>query len=185
MPKIIAFTGNKQVGKDTAAKVLVEQFGFRKFAFADPLKNMLREYLRLRGCSEDYIERCIEGDLKETPIPSFSGHSPRYAMQTLGTEWGRNCIGKSFWIDTWRSVTAGSLSPIVATDLRFRNEAAAVRELGGTIIRINRPDTEFTDGHSSETEVYLIDADHFWTNDFQTKETFQDYVTTKVKGLLA
>ena len=35
-------------------------------------------------------EAHIEGALKEVPCELLGGKTPRYAMQTLGTEWGRD-----------------------------------------------------------------------------------------------
>lgn len=64
---LIGFTGFKGSGKDTAAKVLIEEEGFEKVAFAGGLKHMLRSAMLEMGLAPEYIEECIEGGYKELP----------------------------------------------------------------------------------------------------------------------
>lgn len=131
LPPIVAFTGQAGSGKSTATKYLVEQHGYTLVKFAGPLKDMMR----LIGLTEDEIE----GSLKEKPCNLLAGKTPRHAMQTLGTEWGRNCIGDGFWINLWRERAVDVLAQagrVVVDDCRFPNEAAAIRRLGGDIYRI-------------------------------------------------
>ena len=53
-------------------------------------------------------------------------------MQTLGTEWGRECIGPEVWVDVWKSNVQkwldGGLN-VVVDDMRFPNEWDAVKAL--------------------------------------------------------
>jgi hypothetical protein len=131
MTRLIAFTGLAGSGKTTAARYLVEQHDFVRVRFADPLKAMLRTL----GLSEAEID----SELKEAPSPLLGGWTPRHAMQTLGTEWGRLCMGEDFWVNHWQMRTANWLRlgrSVVVDDCRFENEAAAVRVPGGKIVRI-------------------------------------------------
>lgn len=146
---IIAFTGYAGAGKSTAANILIEN-GWARGKFAAPLKNMLRSLLRDQGASADLIERMIEGRLKEQPTHYLNGRTPRHAMQTLGTEWGRTCIDEDLWVDAAMRSVSG---PTVFDDCRFPNEAAAIREAGGTIIEIQRPGVLAINGHVSEVLV--------------------------------
>lgn len=60
-------------------------------------------------------------------------------MQTLGTEWGRDILGSDFWIRLWRArveQVASEGKRVVVDDLRFPNEAKAIRQLGGDIYRL-------------------------------------------------
>jgi hypothetical protein len=145
---IIGLIGRKGSGKDTAAIALLDQ-GYVVVKFAGALKAMLQTYLKYVGVSEPYIDRLIEGDLKESYLPAFGGRSPRYAMQTLGTEWGRDIMSKTFWIEAFVR-RCHQFPKVVCTDVRFPNEAAAIKELGGTLIRISGRTTDKTDTHSSE-----------------------------------
>lgn len=153
---ILGFTGYKGSGKDTAA-----QFDayVRIYKFADPLKDMLRTFLKLRGADTEHIERMIEGDLKEEPSYFLNEQTPRWAMQSLGTEWGRNLIDGDLWMDTMkdRLVAVKKDHVVAVTDIRFVNEAKLIFALGGKIIRITRPGMEIPAvAHQSEAEMKLI-----------------------------
>lgn len=130
-PPVVAFSGQAGAGKSTATRHLVEQHGYTLVKFAGPLKDMMRAI----GLTEDEIE----GDWKEKPCNLLSGKSPRQAMQALGTEWGRDLIGKDFWTFLWEHralqvIDAGGR--VVTDDCRFPNEAQLIRRLGGDIYKI-------------------------------------------------
>ena len=142
---IIGLTGYAGSGKSTAAQILVERHGFTLVKFAGPLKKMMR----CLGLGD----REIEGDLKETPHPVLNNKTPRYAMQTLGTEWGRDQIGPALWVNVAMEAACKVLDQggrVVIDDCRFPNEAAAIKQAGGTVIKINRPGVGPVNGHVSE-----------------------------------
>lgn len=146
MTDLIGITGRAGSGKSTAADVLLKA-GWARVKFADPLKNMLRAI----GLSD----RHIEGDLKEVPCDLLQGKTPRWAMQSLGTEWGRQCIGEGLWLDLARREIALTIAqgvPVVVDDVRFENEAQLIRDLGGTILQITRGNAE-TPSHASEADL--------------------------------
>lgn len=129
-PRLIAFTGKAGAGKSTAADILVAQ-GWTRVKFAAPLKAMCRAI--------GMTEAQIEGDEKELPSPLMQGHTPRYVMQTLGAEWGRDLIGPSFWIDLWEDSAARCLDEggrVVVDDCRYPNEADVIRKLGGVLVEL-------------------------------------------------
>lgn len=126
-PRVIALTGLAGSGKSTAADYLVADYGYTLVKFAGPLKAMLREV----GLTVNEIE----GNRKELPIDFLCGKTPRQAMQTLGYEWGRKCIGEDFWVNAWR-LAVNDCRHVVVDDCRFPNEAMAVRRLGGEVWRI-------------------------------------------------
>lgn len=145
---IIGLTGLAGSGKSTAAMHLVERHGFQRVRFAGPLKAMLAAL----GCTPAEID----GDRKEMPCELLGGKTPRWAMQTLGTEWGRNLIASDLWIRAWQHAVAQVPAgvPIVVDDCRFANEAAAIQAAGGSIIRIVRPGAGAgAAGHSSEGQA--------------------------------
>jgi hypothetical protein len=131
LPPVVGLTGLAGSGKSTAASYLVERHNYTRVRFAGPLKAMMRAV----GLSESQIE----GADKEKPCRMLAGKTPRHAMQTLGTEWGSNCIGADFWIFLWTDAALKVLDNggrVVVDDCRFPNEAAAVRRLGGDIYRL-------------------------------------------------
>lgn len=131
LPPVIALTGLAGSGKSTASKYLVEKHGYQLVKFAGPLKDMLRAI----GFGEDDIE----GSDKELSNSLLCDKTPRYAMQTLGTEWGRKCIGENFWTGLWVDTATGVIAKggrVVVDDCRFPNEAAEIRKLGGVVWRM-------------------------------------------------
>lgn len=127
-PTLVGLIGRKGSGKDTAAAALLSE-GYQNVKFAGALKDMIRCLLAYQGVDSDTIERMVEGDLKEAPTPHLAGRTPRYAMQTLGTEWGRDLIGEDFWT----AVTMARVGDrkTVITDVRFPNEVQSVEAAGG------------------------------------------------------
>jgi len=161
---VVAFTGKRGSGKSEAAKALVEEMGFVDLKFADPLKNMLRAMYSTCGLEDDEIERKIEGDLKEEPCPWLQGKTPRYAMQTLGTEW-REMISTDMWSEMFKMrVKSGVFGDrIVCSDYRFPHEGLVLDDLGAVKYRITRDAadaaTDEASQHSSETLIDMVPTD--------------------------
>ena len=156
-PTIIGLTGFAGTGKDTVRTIL-EEHGFYGMAFADPIRDMLREMLTNNGISDAYMD---DRNLKEAIIPEL-GVSYRHMAQTLGTEWGRS-LKSDFWLklagahmaDVQDSTCATQLK-FVLSDVRFTNEADWVRERGGMIWHIQRSAATPVRPHVSESEVAYI-----------------------------
>jgi hypothetical protein len=181
MTTVIGLTGRKGSGKDTAASVLVRDYGFGLVKFADPLKNMLSALFAYQGASEDEIYRMLEGDLKEVGVDYLQGKTPREAMQTIGTEWGRNLIGENIWTDAAKRRIALCHDAIV-TDLRFPNELRILRELGAITVRIVRPSlyANSFSAHPSEQFIDEMEVDAEIINDGSERE-LQDKLCTLVE----
>lgn len=137
---IIGLTGKARSGKDTAAEYLAT-IGFDHYWFSKPMKDACKVIF-------DWSDQHVYGDLKEVVDPAF-GCSPRQALQTLGTEWGRDCIGENLWVDIAKAKMRCAEN-IVISDVRFDNEARAIREMGGFVIEIIRPGIKSVEAHSSE-----------------------------------
>lgn len=145
-PHLVGISGKAGSGKTTASAALVE-VGWVRVKMADPLKDMLR--------SIGLTDRHIEGDLKETPCDLLQGKTPRHAMITLGTEWGRDMIGPDFWIGIARKRIIAALASgknVVVDDVRYDNEAALIRDLGGDVVQVER-DCANQIAHKSENGV--------------------------------
>ncbi len=150
-PKLVGLLGRKGSGKDTAALVLLSR-GYQNVKFAGALKDMLRCLLFVQGLDNDTIQRMVEGDLKETETPYLGGRTPRYAMQTLGTEWGRDLIADVLWVGT--AIRRAMGHDTVMTDVRFPNEVAAIQEAGGVVFGITADWIKPTPGeHESEALI--------------------------------
>lgn len=163
---LVGLSGRAGSGKSTLAEALERRLGFGRVRFAGPLKAMLA------AVSPELAEESG----KAHPSPLLCGRTPRHAMQTLGTEWGRQCIGPDFWTVLWRDKlrrTASAMalygSPVrlVAEDCRFENEAAAIRALGGVIVRVDCPWTAGAGAHVSESGI--AEPDFVIANDVSGK----------------
>ena len=167
-PSLVGISGRSGAGKSTAADVLVGS-GWVRVKFADPLKRMLRAI--------GLDDRHIEGDLKEKPCDLLAGQTPRHAMQTLGTEWGRQCIAPDLWTSLCRREILLCLSQgksVVVDDVRFENEAEVIRALGGSVLRLNHGNNG-ADGHASEAGV-VADMAYSNTGTRAELEGFMRYV---------
>ena len=167
---IIGLAGRKGSGKDTAAEVFVAG-GYQHLKMATPLKMMLVTLLRYQGVDPHIIPRMIEGDLKEMPTAFLGGHSPRHAMQTLGTEWGRDQMGADFWVDIFLN-TAAQFTHVICSDIRFPNELAAC----DLVYRIERPQPLAGDGHASESHIDELPVDAVFMNEAPSAQHFQAQV---------
>lgn len=165
MINLVGITGYAGSGKSTAARHLIDNHGFVPVKFAGPLKSMMR----CLGIGEAEIE----GHLKELPSAILGGKTPREAMQTLGTEWGRAMISPNLWVNAAMSVVDTVLDHdgrVVIDDLRFENEAVAIKERGGIIIRIDRPGVGPVNAHTSERNPIRHD---WWIDNRSDIELFR------------
>ena len=172
-PRVIGLCGAAGSGKSRVAGIL-SGHGYTRVRFADPLKAMARTLLAASGVAEGDLERMVEGDLKELPHPALGGKSPRLAMQTLGTEWGRTHLGLDFWAHTARRKIRAILADggrVVVEDCRFPNEAAVIKgpfvgsdfsHCGALWLVLGRGG--IVSGHESEAHQRSLGADLFLDN---------------------
>jgi hypothetical protein len=78
----------------------------------------------------------------------------RRLLRLIGTECGRNCVGPDCWTSLWSSEANGSAYPIIADDLRFENEAEAVRDRDGLVVRLVRSRGPLTDAWTRLTRPF-------------------------------
>lgn len=168
---LVGLSGYSGSGKTAVAEALYER-GYRIVQFSTPIKKMVAALLTSAGLSESDIHSCLYGDLKNEPLSSLYGVTPRYLMQTLGTEWGRDLIEPSIWTDIcMRKVNMiRQNAPVVIDDVRFEQEAEAIRQSGGVVFRITRPMVGRQFDHRSED---LPECDFNVEND----GTIEDVVT--------
>lgn len=163
-PSVIGLAGRARVGKDTAASFLLAAIGGYRYSFADPMRGMLLQ-LGIDMNDPYWIDR------KEDIIPAL-GRSPRYLMQTLGTEWGRNLVHPQLWLLLAQQRLLQNGPGMIVTDVRFENEAEWVRSQGGVVVHILREDATAVAAHASEAGVAITDGD-FVIHNNGTLEEFQ------------
>ena len=150
-----------QSGKTTVAHVL-QEYGYGRVPFAAPLKRMACEFLENLGYSAGEAARLVFNDKHE--MIGELGVTVRHLLQTLGTEWARNCIHPEVWIRCWEA-QASRYERCVVDDLRFVNEYQAVRRRGGQVWLVTRPGVERSTDHASEGALDDAEFDAVIQND--------------------
>jgi hypothetical protein len=180
--QIIGIAGQKQVGKSTAARYL-EQQRFTAYAFANPIKHALVAMLGLSKAE-------LEGSLKEIPLTRLGLNcSPRFLMQTMGTEWGRETVDPDIWIKQAEiniSFILDHCPRVVIPDIRFENEAHLIRRMGGHIVHIER-NTGLRDSHKSEDGIELNELDSLINNNRRIESLYSslDSIIKQTRPLTA
>ena len=186
MPKLIGITGRKFNGKDTLGKFLIDTYGYKRFAFADPLKEACR-------CIFGFDDEQLYGNSKEIE-DSYWHCTPRKVLQFVGTELFRNNmgqivpdLGEKIWVEVVKRMILKEWEKdpnklIVITDLRFANEVEVIRNMGGMILRVKRDSVNTSvDVHASELEIEQLNVDHEIPNNGTKKELFEksmDHITS-------
>ena len=178
---IVGIGYNYQVGKDTAATALCKELGFRRVGFADKLKELALELDPLVTSTSRTVNVAAgRGRLKWTVQglgwDEAKRHHPevRSILQRLGVG-AREVFGENFWIDQCLGHLPDGAN-LVVPDVRFWNEAEAIKERGGILIKITRPG-HHGDGHVSETELVDFDGwDHVIDNTGTVAELEQTVV---------
>lgn len=157
--KLIGLTGQAGCGKDTVAQFLRDVMAFQQISLAEPIRRGIVAMFTIP------YENLVDRELKEQPLKQLCGKTPRQAMQTLGTEWGRNHMCLDVWlkvaqldIDFQRCLAETlnmHISGVVISDIRFPGEARWLQDQGGVLWRINRPDNPYAinTGHESEIPI--------------------------------
>lgn len=159
--RLIGFCGPAFSGKSLAAERLIRKWRFQRVRFAGPLKAMMRAL----GLTEDQVD----GTGKETSSDLLGGMTPRQAMQLLGTEWGRELIHAEIWISAWqhavddlhalRQQDDAPVRLVVCDDVRFANEARAIRARSGIVVKIDRPGAGSASGACHASEQLAFEPD--------------------------
>lgn len=187
--KIIGISGKAGSGKDTVGRIIrdiiedlnrdrIKQLNTQKLSFASNLKDIC---VFLFGWDRDRLEHDFDykegntlDDGSPDPACEMLGFTRRQVMQKVGTEAMRKGLHRDVWIICMKlDILAGEYSRVdvgLLTDCRFKNELEFVRDMGGTLIRVDRSGeadtlTEHTD-HQSETDwLTWEDWDYIVQND--------------------
>jgi hypothetical protein len=194
---IIGLNGYAKSGKDEIAKMIMEiDSTWQVKKFSNKLKQVASI---LTGVHPDKFEDQV---FKNTPLcddwfvwdyktiaggtlteptfnvdPRLRSMTARELLQKLGTEAIRNGLHENAWVnalmadyreDKW-----------IITDCRFHNEVFAIKDRGGIVVRVNRPDNGPVNNHISETAIDGFDFDYVINNDGDLEN-----LRTKVKDFL-
>ena len=177
--KNIAFwSSTPQQGKTTAARFLMDNLGYTKIAFADPLRFMIERLLHSAGYSYNEIHWFLNGG-KEQDIEVI-GASYRHLARTLGTEWGRNLIHPELWLKIAEQKFIHTDPPICVDDVRFLNELELLRRHNFALVKVVR-DVSRSDADTHESDVSLRDFDG-WDHVIENNGTLEE-LCSKVRGI--
>jgi len=182
---IIGLSGYAKSGKDTVAYMIqdLEKTEWQIKKFSGKLKTIAS---LLTGIHPDKFE---DQEFKQSylgpewsypvDIPNHGAEewdmSVRELLQRLGTDAIRNGLHTNAWVNALMSdyleedkeerlgdyikrVTPAS--KWIITDVRFPNEAQAIKDRGGVIVRIDRPGVDPVNTHPSETALDNWDFDY-------------------------
>jgi len=179
---IIGLSGYAKSGKDEVAKIIQElETGWQVKKFSGALKKVAS---LLTGIPQDKFE---DQEFKqsylgsewslpvETPLDVVFGDvqfmqmmSVREFLQKLGTDAIRNGLHPNAWVNAamvgyypiHHAPNGIEYPNWIFTDCRFPNEAQAIKDRGGVIIRIDRPGVGPVNDHPSETALDDWDFDY-------------------------
>ena len=157
---IIGLSGYAQSGKDSVAKILVDNYNFERIGFADALKDIA---LSINPIMENGYS--LSREIKEFgwDITKNARTEARRFLQELGTTL-RDKVDKDIWVNIAMKKVA-EYNDVVISDVRFQNEADAIRKAGGQIWRVERPNIHAVNSHVSESDMDEWDFDAYVHND--------------------
>lgn len=158
---IIGLSGYAQVGKDTVASILVEDYGYTRIGFADIIKKaayVLDPIITLDGMRLAHaVDKYGWETAKQSP-------EVRRILQIFGSEIGRDLIDPQLWVELTMSAVHQN-DKIVISDVRFRNEAEEIKWKHGEIWRVSRIEKDApVNVHRSETDMDSWDFDQYISN---------------------
>lgn len=179
MRKIIAFTGTKGSGKDTAAMLLCKHHkSFKQIAFADPIKKFIMSLFDLPTILDyDVFKR---SNINYNYIRVTSG---RHIVREVGMLM-RNYDVDQFTRYVSKEFNNNPQTNFAVTDLRFGNEIEMLKKYGVTVIEVVNPRApRGDDGHITERGIEDQFIDHKIYND-STIEVFEQRLIELYKQIL-
>lgn len=156
---ILGISGKAGSGKDTVADYLISMgIMDKKHPFAKAVKDICGLMFNISEHdlynNKDKTTDVIVTDNVISLIPSLKNRkgtclSVRELLQYFGTD-----IARKFYKQVWISVLLNNINKnenVVISDVRFKNEADAIKKAGGKLIRLTR--NPYNMEHESETEL--------------------------------
>lgn len=155
----------------------------QQVAFADALYREVNEWLKVTT-ENGRVPYAAEGSyvvpptdtstyiqipewVKPTPNAEVSARAPygKHAklLQWWGTEYRRS-QDSDYWIKQWKAALNPKANIVLTTDMRFLNEAAAIKSVGGVTVQVNRKNqdgTRFIDGSRDPNHVSEVELDGY------------------------
>jgi hypothetical protein len=127
------------------------------------------------------VEKFEDQEFKKTNLGPEWGMTVRDLLQRLGTEAMRDGLHKNVWVNAlmadykihpehFNDIANGrengdGYPNWIITDTRFPNEAQAIKDKGGMVIKVDRPGVGPVNGHPSEDALKDYNFDYVIHND--------------------
>ena len=180
---IVVLCGKKQTGKSTSYKFIEkisgDKYTIEKLSFASKLKNLTADvfgvdYNMLIGTDEEkdsptylkwndvslHIKNDFCGSIFKVPENEYMSH--RELLQLVGTNLFR-AVRQNIWVECLqRSIEKSTADIIIIDDARFPNELEALKNSGGTLVKLYRNTySPNSANHSSETALDHLPDDYY------------------------
>jgi hypothetical protein len=141
---VVGFLGS---GKGTVGDMLIQDHHYYRLSFADGVKDAVSVIF---GWPRELLEGDTDASraFREMPDVFWSERfgyevTPRYMLQLMGTEAGRDVFHSDIWIYSLEKRMLGK-TDVVIPDVRFPNEIDFIKSRGGKVIRVVRgPEPEW------------------------------------------
>lgn len=175
---LIGISGYAKSGKDTVGKMIQILMCKAKVTSIDELVDNYEEYQWWLEEQSMWEIRKYAGKLKEiaslltgVPVEKFEDQEfkntylgdewkvqgvqmkVREFLQYLGTNALRDCLHANTWVNALFADYNSKVDDWIITDVRFPNEAKAIKDRGGLMIRVDRPGVKPINNHPSETAL--------------------------------
>jgi len=172
---LLGIGGYPEAGKDTVADYLVNSLGWAKVNMSTPLLAQLRTLNPIVDFKRKHWYSLRRSPVHFSDLTDQVGYVKakenaeyRRLMKVYGTDVGRE-IDENLWVNIARE-TIEQLrlegNKVVITGMRFPNELQMIRELGGTLLWVDRPSLDISKHqHSSDESVHEPDFDGTVVND--------------------
>lgn len=126
---IIAISGRRGVGKTALANHFCKKYEFIKVSFAEEIRRVARSLM-------PFTEHDFESPAKKEAKFYAYEWSPRDFLIRLG-EFMRY-HDEDYWVNIALSRLKSDTGRYVIDDLRFKNEARILKDMGATLVRVDR-----------------------------------------------
>ncbi len=142
---LIGIIGLPGSGKSTVSDILEKKYNFISDSFAKPVKDIAAIIFNwdrdmLEGITPE--SRAWREEIDENWSKILGKNiSPRIALQLIGTEFGRKLLSEDIWIESLK--VRNSNNNVVISDVRYKNEADAIKKNGGILIKVIREEPSY------------------------------------------
>lgn len=162
--RIVGLTGYAGSGKDYVCDILRAEYYATRVAFADGVRLEVEEFLSPGTQPIEYSSQARLPAVWKKPYPD----EIRRLLQWWGTEY-RRAEDQDYWVNKGvQRIKAArtTFDLVIVTDVRFQNEADAIRDLGGIVlqvtasqeIRARRLGGSLPPAHASEVIDFGVDG---------------------------